>query len=114
MNRVSGRLSSPDDLTALLERLGLERPPAPGVERAAEGIDRLLARAALLTEALRGSTSNDTTRLASRMLLDDLSAVAAQFRSAANAIHLSLSNAQRDLEAAIDAAGPPRPPSRPA
>jgi hypothetical protein len=84
---MSSRISSPDDLTALLEAF---RPQHAGTKVASEvtqaQVDSTLARIASLTEALRGAEPNETSRLAERLLLADLAFVAAQLRGQSNTL----------------------------
>ena len=105
ISHVSDRMSTTEELTALLERLRLQ---SAGLRTTAEVAqvqqDLLLARIASLTEAIRGSEWNATTRLASRLLVDDLALVIAQFRGEANQMRASLSGALDGLTAAISAA----------
>ena len=79
----------------LLERLRLQLASAGSLppDVAQTQVDFLLARIAALTEALRGAGGDDTTRLATRVLLSDLALVAAQFRGRANAVGASLTGA---------------------
>ena len=86
----------------LLERLRL--PPAgakPTSDVTLEQVDVLLARIASLTEALRGAAENETTRLASRILIGDLALVVAQFRGRANELTAALTRARDDIRAEI-------------
>jgi hypothetical protein len=55
---------------------------------------------AALTDALRDGGSNETCRLAERLLLTDLALVAAQFRGRTNALNESLTRALEALAAA--------------
>jgi hypothetical protein len=63
-------------------------------------IQLLLTRVAALTDALRGAESNDTTRLASRIVLNDLAVVAGQFRARANTMRPVLAKSIADLREA--------------
>ena len=98
-----------EDLTTLLESVGVPRAGARTQSEVADAqITRLLTRISALTDALRAPSSNDTARLASRILLDDLGLVSAQFRGTANTMHASLEAALTDLRAVlsdIDKAG---------
>jgi hypothetical protein len=106
ISHVPDRVSTPEELKALLERLRLQSAgPRTSPEVAQAQQDLLLARIAALTEAVRGSGRSDVATLASRLLLDDLALVIAQFRGEANGIHASLSGALDGLTAAL-AAGP--------
>lgn len=97
------------DLTALLERLRLQ-PAGPAslseVNRAQ--LDLLLARIASLTEALRDAPSDETSRLAARLLLADLSSVAAQFRGRANDIAGALTRALDGIRSGFESTDPAR------
>jgi hypothetical protein len=102
---------SADDLTRLLERLGVERSQAQMPAQAGEAqVEILVARITLLTEALRGAEASDTARLAARMLLADLAQVTAQLRGRTNGIRASLATAAEDMRAAL---GTERLPSEP-
>jgi DNA anti-recombination protein RmuC len=106
-------MSSPEDLTMLLERLDVQRAGAKSPSEIADAqVERLLARVAALTGALRAASQNDTARLASRVLLDDLALVAAQFRGNANDMRASLSSALDDLRGALEQIDSPRADSR--
>ncbi len=101
------RAISPGDLTVLLERLRL--PPAgakPTSDVTLEQVDVLLARIASLTEALRGAAENETTQLASRILIGDLALVAAQFRGRANELSSALTRARDDIRAELENTNP--------
>lgn len=87
----------------LLERLSLQQAGAKSPSEVTQAqVDLLLARIASLTDVLRTAESNDTTRLASRMLLSDLALVAAQFRGRANEIAESLTRVLEDIRTASD------------
>ena len=93
-----------DDITALFERLDVQRAGARTSSEIADAqIELLLARVATLTVALGAAPPNDAAHLASRVLLDDLAMIAAQFRSRANAMRASLTNALDDLREALEA-----------
>ena len=99
---VPDRTSTAEDLTALLERLRLQPAGASTPSEVTRAqLDLLLARIGSLTEALRNADRNETTRLASRLLLSDLALVAAQFRGSANAMSASLSHALEGLTRAL-------------
>ncbi len=92
------RTLTPDELTQLLERFPLERAGGRPLEEATEAQGQLLfERIAALTEALRGTESNETTRLASRMLLVDLTSAAAHFRGRTNTMRSLLAKALAEL-----------------
>ena len=94
---VSGRTFAPGDLTDLLERFRPERAGQKASPEIAEvQIQLLLTRVAALTDALRGAESNEATRLASRIVLNDLAAVAGQFRARANTMRPALAKALAD------------------
>ena len=106
ISHVADRASTTGELTALLERLRVQPAGAntpADVTRAQ--LDVLLARIGSLTDALRGAEPNETTRLASRLLINDLAAVAAQFRGDANAMRASLASALDGVANALAQAG---------
>ena len=97
MDDVPQRTLTSDELTQLLERFPLERAGGRPLEATTETqVQLLLGRIAALTEALRGRESNETTRLASRMLLVDLTSAAAYFRGRTNTCLLYTSPSPRD------------------
>ena len=57
----------------------------------------------MLTDALRVAPANDVARLAARVLLDDLTMAAVQFRGDTNAMRGSLTGALEQLRTAIEA-----------
>jgi len=88
----------PGDLILLLERLRL--PPAGAKytpEVTLDQADVLITRIAALTEVLRGAAADETAQLASRMLIGDLTLVAAQFRGRANELAAALTSARDDI-----------------
>jgi phage-related baseplate assembly protein len=92
-----------DDLTALLDRLALQRARAKTpAEAAAAQVEFLIARIALFTDVLRRAEANEAARLTARMLLSDLAQVAAQFRGSATAMHASLETSLNDLRSVIE------------
>lgn len=102
---VAGKSLTPGELNTLLERLRLERAGSRPVEEMTEAqIQHLLARVAGLTDVLREAERNDAAQLASRLLLEDLAAVAAHFRGRANTMEQMLSKALADLRDARYAA----------
>lgn len=109
IQKVPDRSPPSDDLTALLERLRLQ-PAGPAslseVNRAQ--LDLLLARIASLTDALRGAPSDETSRLAARLLLADLGLVAAQFRGRANDIAGALTRALDGIRCGLESTEPTR------
>ena len=101
------RASSFDDLSALLQQLGLQKPGAASPSEVNQAqTDLLIARMASLTETLRTAEWNDTSRAAARLLLADLAMVAAQFRGQATAIGeklaTTLEHVRVDLERTSD------------
>jgi len=87
-----------DDLTALLERFRSDRVGArPAAEVSEAQLQLLLARMAALTDTLREAEPSETARLASRLLMNDLAAVADQFRGRANTMRAALAKALKDL-----------------
>ena len=91
MSVVAERTFTPDDLAALLERFPGERAGTRlSVEVTEFQVQLLLSRIAALTDALRDAESNETTRVAHRILLSDLTLVAGQFRGRANVLRASL------------------------
>jgi hypothetical protein len=99
--------NTPGDLILLLERLRL---PSAGAKYTPEVIreqgDVLITRIAALTEALRGAAEDETSKLASRMLIGDLALVAAQFRGRANELVASLTRARDDIRGELDNTDP--------
>jgi hypothetical protein len=101
---VSDRELTPDELTELLGRFPVERAGARTLEEITEAqVQLLLARLEALTTLLRSAEPNETARLASRMLLRDLTAVAALFRGRTNAMRPSLATARTQLREALAA-----------
>lgn len=109
MHEVSNHVSPSDDLTALLERLRLQPAGAASLSEVSQAhLDLLLARIASLTEALRDAQSDETSRLAARLLLADLAPVVARFRGGANDIAGALARAADGIRSGlqnIDPAG---------
>jgi hypothetical protein len=88
---VADRPLTLGELTELLDRFPLERAGDRTFDEVTDAqVQHQLARIAALTEMLRGATPNETAQLASRMLLRDLTAVAAHFRARANTIRPTL------------------------
>lgn len=86
------------ELTELLERFPVERAGSQAVEEVTGArIQLLLARIAALTAMLRDAAPDETADLVSRLLLNDLAAVAAHFRGRANEMRSSLAKALADL-----------------
>jgi hypothetical protein len=93
-----------DELAALLERFSLERAGVrTSDEITASQVQLLLARIAALTEVLRDALPGQTTQLASRMLLKDLSEVAAHFRGRANVLRPLLAEALTQVRESLAA-----------
>ena len=109
IHEVPDRARPSDDLTALLERLRLQ-PAGVGslseVNRAQ--LDLLLARIASLTDVLRDAPSDETSRLAARLLLADLGLVAAQFRGRTNDIAGALTRAVDGIRSGLESTDPAR------
>jgi hypothetical protein len=85
------------DLARLLERFLLERTGDRTFEEVADAqLQTLAARIAALTDVLRDAEPSQTVNLASRILLGDLTAVAAHFRGRANAMQSMLEQALAD------------------
>ena len=104
-------LVTAEDLTRLLERLGVERGQAQTPAQAGDAqVELLIARITVLTEALRGAEANEAARLAARMLVADLAQVTAQFRGRTNGIRASLDAAVQEMRAAL---GTDRPAADP-
>ncbi|MDA1183139.1 MAG: hypothetical protein O2930_00670 [Acidobacteria bacterium] len=104
---MADRAISSDDLVRLLEQRHL--PPAGATHTAdvtREQVDILIARIASLTEALRDAAEDDTARLASRMLLEDLALVVAQFRGRANELVDLLTRARDGIRSESDGPEP--------
>jgi len=100
---VSDRVTLPDDLILLLERLLVQSAgvkSTPDVTR--EQVDVLITRIAALTDALRGAAEDNTAKIASRMLIADLAAVTAQFRGRANELSEVLTRALDNLRKELD------------
>ena len=90
---------NPASLVELLERMPLERAGGKTIDETSQTqAQHVLARIAALTDTMRRSESNETARLASRLLLDDLATVAALFRARANEISVLLTKGLDDLQ----------------
>ena len=95
---VPGSVLTAGRLAELLDRFPPERPGLRAVEEIAEAQAQLqAARIAALTDMLHGAEAGDIARLASRILLGDLAAVAARVRGRSNAMRPSLAKALADL-----------------
>ncbi len=107
-----GEPASPvDDLTAVLQRLHLHQAGTRSPSEVTQAqIELLLARIAALTETLRGAESNESSRIAARLLLADVAMVAAQFRGNTNALGERLTrvlkNVRLTLESTADKPAP--------
>ena len=102
---MANRAFTADELTGLLERFRLPQAAAKATaDVSQEQLDLLLARIASLTEALRDAEANDTTRLATRLLLNDLGLVSAHFRARANEIGAALTRALEGISDELDPA----------
>ena len=103
IHAVPDPASRSNDLTVLLERLRRQSAGAASLPEVHQTqLDLLLARIASLTDALRGAPSDETSRLAARLLLADLSSVAAQFRGRANDIAGALARALDGLSSDLE------------
>jgi hypothetical protein len=99
---VPDRELTADELTELIARFPLERAGTKTLEEITQAqVQQLFERVEALSALLRGASSNETARLASRMLLRDLTAVAAHFRGRANVLGPSLANARTQLREAL-------------
>ena len=95
--------SSFGDLASVLQQLRLQRPGASSpVEATQAQIELLLTRIASLTEALRGEAPNGSSPEMARLLLADLSMVAAQFRGNTTAVGDRLTRVLDDVRAALE------------
>ena len=109
IHQVPDHASPSDDLAALLERLWLQPAGAASLSEVNRThLDLLLARIASLTEALRGAQSDETSRLAVRLLLTDLDLVAAQFRGRANDTAGTLMRALDGIRSGLESTDPTR------
>jgi hypothetical protein len=107
MAQVSNLPMSPDDLTGLLERCRLHAAGGKSPDEVTQvELDLLLARIDLLTTALRSAGTNETARLAMRLLLADVGLVAAQLRGRTNVLRDSLAGASEGLPGALAALPP--------
>lgn len=93
-----------DELTELIAGFPLERAGTRTLEAITQAqVQQLFEGIEALSALLRGASSNETARLASRMLLRELTAVAAHFRGRANVLGPSLANARTQLREALAA-----------
>jgi hypothetical protein len=106
---VPSRKFTLDELTALVERFCPDRAGSRVPPEIAESqVQLVLARIAALTELLRGAEPNEPARMAARMALNDLAAVAEQFRGRTNAMRATLAKAIAELREAGSQALPRR------
>ena len=100
---VAERPLTSSDLVTLLEGLQVERAGSRTPTEVTDAhIQILVARIGALTDALRTATFDETTRLAARMMLNDLALVAGQFRGRTNAMRASLSAALAEAQTALE------------
>jgi hypothetical protein len=98
---VTDRPRTPDELAALLDRFHLEHARAKDPSELGHAhVQQLLSRIAALTEVV-GDGTPEISRLGCRILLDDLTIVAAHFRAHTNAMRSSLAKALGDLRASL-------------
>jgi len=102
MSHVPDSMSTPDDLTALLDRLEAFHALGKSADAGDVQLEALLARVASLTDALRTAPVTETAQIASRILLADLGLIAAQFRGRANTTAASLDRALDELRTTLD------------
>jgi ribosomal protein S15P/S13E len=99
---VSERALNFAELTELLERIRPERAGGKTIDETTQAqVQHLLARIAALTDALRTGESDHSTRLGSRLLLDDLAMVAALFRARSNDLGTSLTCALDNMRTVL-------------
>jgi hypothetical protein len=108
---VAERASQIDGLTALLQRLRLHQAGTQSPSEVTQAqVELLLARIASLTGALSGAESNESSRIAARLLLSDVAMVAAQLRGNTNALGERLTrvleNVRLTLESSADKPAP--------
>jgi hypothetical protein len=68
------------NLAHLLQQLRLQQPSATTADAGQAQLDLLLGRVSMLTDALRQAPDDDASRTAARLVLADLSMVAARLR----------------------------------
>ena len=111
---VPERTSSIDDLADLLRQLRLQQPGAKSPSEVNQAqTDLLLTRISSLTDTLRGTDWNDTSRAAARLLLADLAMVTAQFRGHTTAIGDRLARTLENVRAALEPAADGEPVTLP-
>ena len=98
---VPGRTLTLEELTEVLERFPVERAGGRTLDDTSEAqAQALLARIAALTDVLRDAEPAEPARMAARLLLSDLSAIAAHFRGRANTMGPPLASALGELRQA--------------
>ena len=91
------------DLTAVLQQLRLHQAWTQSPSEITQAqVELLLVRIAVLTEALRGAESNESSRSATRLLLADVAMVSAQFRGNTNALGERLTRMLEHTRLAIE------------
>ena len=100
------------DLTAVLRQLRLHQAWTQSPSEITQAqVELLLVRIAVLTEALRGTESNESSRSATRLLLADVAMVSAQFRGNTNALGERLTRLLEHTRLALESvAAEPLPP----
>jgi hypothetical protein len=99
---VPERTLNSASLAELLERVPVERAGGKTTQETTQAqAQHVLMRIAALTDVVRGAAANESTRLASRLLLDDLATVAALFRARANDLGTSLTGTLDDLKTSL-------------
>lgn len=95
---MAGRTLTLEELTEILERFPVERAGARTLGDTTEAqAQALLVRIAALTDALRDAEPAGPARVAARLLVSDLSAIAAHFRGRANTMGPPLASALREI-----------------
>ena len=104
--RVTDATLTAAALAAALERLQLRPPDVQTVPAAMHGeVELLCARIASITELLRADPAwSDATRVAARLLLADVAAVAAQFRADTNESAGALARTLDSIRSLLDRA----------
>jgi hypothetical protein len=98
---VPSRKFTLDELTELVERFRPDRAGSKVPHEITEAqIQLMLSRIAALTDVLRSAEASEPARLAARMALNDLAAVAVQFRGRTNAMRAALAKALAELREA--------------
>lgn len=87
-----------DEVVDLLARFRQDPAGSKTAPEIAESqVQLLLARIRALTDALRDAESNEAAGLAARIVVNDLAAVADQFRGRAHTMRVALARALADL-----------------